>query len=209
MAIPVTCTCGQAYRLSDELAGKRVRCKRCSAVLAVPASSAAMGANEAAVIPKPSRVATPGPRPLQPSSQGTPKPKRADPDPPPVVEAVIAEPAEEKKPRRKKKRKRSLEERIRRAEEDDYDEGHPWRVLGFIGFALLMAALAFYFYWDLSRFEEEGGVRRLNRIVWVAYQVGGVWGPVLLCGALSAAGAVLAVLNLIGVRVAVDLSSDD
>ncbi len=271
MAIPVTCACGQTYRVGDALAGKRVRCKQCNAVLAVPASSPARpspapSASAAAAIskplprgpaPQPLQPPTPGPPPkptrpspssspspspspsapaaaaipkpaprgpvpgpLRPPTPGPPpKPKRADPVPPVLVEAeIVAEAAEEKKPRRKKKRKRSraagaseygdtLEGRLRQRAEEESD-AHPWRVLGFFGFALLMAGLALYFYWDLSRFEAEGGVRRLNRIVWLAYQIGGVWGPVLLFGALSAASAVLGVLNLIGVRVAIDLSDD-
>ena len=37
MAIKLNCPeCGKAYRLQDELAGKKVRCKACSAVMAVP-----------------------------------------------------------------------------------------------------------------------------------------------------------------------------
>lgn len=36
MTIKVTCSCGQAYRVKSELAGKRVRCKKCDAAIIVP-----------------------------------------------------------------------------------------------------------------------------------------------------------------------------
>lgn len=36
MAITTSCVCGKALRLRDELAGKRVRCPKCNAVLEVP-----------------------------------------------------------------------------------------------------------------------------------------------------------------------------
>jgi hypothetical protein len=36
MPIAVSCTCGKAFRLKDELAGRKVRCSACNAVIAVP-----------------------------------------------------------------------------------------------------------------------------------------------------------------------------
>jgi Flp pilus assembly protein TadB len=36
MAISLSCKCGRALRLKDELAGKRIRCPQCQEVLAVP-----------------------------------------------------------------------------------------------------------------------------------------------------------------------------
>src|SRR5262245_9080026 len=36
MPIPVSCACGRALRLKDDLAGRKVRCPTCGAVLTVP-----------------------------------------------------------------------------------------------------------------------------------------------------------------------------
>src|ERR1041385_3350665 len=36
MPIPIKCACGRSLRLKDALAGKKVRCPECSAVLSVP-----------------------------------------------------------------------------------------------------------------------------------------------------------------------------
>jgi hypothetical protein len=36
MPIPLTCTCGRSLKLRDELAGKKIRCPECAAVLGVP-----------------------------------------------------------------------------------------------------------------------------------------------------------------------------
>lgn len=38
--IPISCPCGERYSVSDELAGKRVRCRECRAVLPVPVRGA-------------------------------------------------------------------------------------------------------------------------------------------------------------------------
>jgi hypothetical protein len=37
MPIPVSCGCGRALRIKDELAGRKIRCPTCNAVLTVPA----------------------------------------------------------------------------------------------------------------------------------------------------------------------------
>ncbi len=36
MAITVTCACGQGFRVKDELAGKKVKCPKCSQLLSIP-----------------------------------------------------------------------------------------------------------------------------------------------------------------------------
>ncbi|HZU38752.1 MAG TPA: hypothetical protein VFA18_22685 [Gemmataceae bacterium] len=38
MPIPMSCTCGRSFYIKDELAGKRIRCPSCQAILAVPAA---------------------------------------------------------------------------------------------------------------------------------------------------------------------------
>jgi hypothetical protein len=40
MAIPVDCTCGQAFQVGDDLAGKRIKCPSCQAVLTVQGPAA-------------------------------------------------------------------------------------------------------------------------------------------------------------------------
>jgi len=60
--IKVTCKCGKVYKLSDEQAGKKVRCKQCKEVLEVPAPDAA---EEAAA---PAKEAAPAPAPAAPAA---------------------------------------------------------------------------------------------------------------------------------------------
>jgi hypothetical protein len=72
MAIVLPCECGKQLRVSEELAGKKVRCPICQAILAVPANGAD----------------TPQPRavPAAPSPPDTPRPApsvRASPQPVP------------------------------------------------------------------------------------------------------------------------------
>jgi hypothetical protein len=43
MPIKVACQCGQQFAAKDELAGKRVKCPKCAAVLTIPQASAAAG----------------------------------------------------------------------------------------------------------------------------------------------------------------------
>jgi hypothetical protein len=39
MHIDITCSCGQRYRVKESLAGKRVKCQKCAAAIAVPATT--------------------------------------------------------------------------------------------------------------------------------------------------------------------------
>src|SRR5439155_21125059 len=41
MAITVSCTCGQGFRVKDDLAGKTVKCPKCSGLLTIPAAQPA------------------------------------------------------------------------------------------------------------------------------------------------------------------------
>jgi MoxR-like ATPase len=63
--IKVTCKCGKAYKLSDEQAGKKVRCKNCKEVIEVPAAGAeaAAPAEEAAPAEKPAPAPKAAPAP--------------------------------------------------------------------------------------------------------------------------------------------------
>jgi MoxR-like ATPase len=71
--IKVTCKCGKAYKLSDEQAGKKVRCKKCKEVLEVPAPGAAEeAAPEAAPEPAPAPAA-----PAAPAAVDTPSVTKA------------------------------------------------------------------------------------------------------------------------------------
>ena len=62
-----------------------------------------------------------------------------------------------------------------------------WIKSALVGAACL--AGAGYFYWDLTRFEDEGGERRLRQPIAFLYNVAGKWGVVgffVLCGLASA-----------------------
>lgn len=63
MAIPVQCTCGQRFSANDDLAGKRMKCPKCSAILMIPATPVA-GTSQTAPIPKP---------PVTPTAASPPK----------------------------------------------------------------------------------------------------------------------------------------
>jgi hypothetical protein len=63
--------------------------------------------------------------------------------------------------------------------------------------APLMVAAAVYFYIDLTRFEEEGGTRRMNVIIIAVYHVLGKWGVV---GVFALAAIVFVVTGVMGFR---------
>jgi hypothetical protein len=74
MPIAFACPCGREYRVSDEHAGKRIRCRDCSNVIEVPLSEAA----EAAPPPSPTRsmaVAAEKPRYKLPTPSDDPPPR--------------------------------------------------------------------------------------------------------------------------------------
>lgn len=50
MAITFACGCGKSFSVADELAGKRVKCTACAAVLVVPAAPAKPAAKPRAVV---------------------------------------------------------------------------------------------------------------------------------------------------------------
>lgn len=57
MSLNVDCACGKAYRLNDDLAGKKFRCKECNAVLSVPAAESSEGSTETTQEPGESETA--------------------------------------------------------------------------------------------------------------------------------------------------------
>jgi MoxR-like ATPase len=61
--IKVTCQCGKEYKLSDEKAGKKVRCKNCSEIIEVPAA-ASEAVEEAGVVEAAAPAAAPAPKPV-------------------------------------------------------------------------------------------------------------------------------------------------
>jgi hypothetical protein len=58
MPIGVSCTCGKSFHVKDELAGKKIKCPVCQAVVEVPAASAVTGSPPPSQPPAP---VTPGP----------------------------------------------------------------------------------------------------------------------------------------------------
>lgn len=69
MPIKVTCVCGQSFAAKDELAGRRVKCPKCSQPLAIPAAGAIPAAPAG---PQLQPMAAPAPAPVaaQPVSPG-------------------------------------------------------------------------------------------------------------------------------------------
>ena len=59
MPIKVTCACGQSFAAKDELAGRTVKCPKCSRPLAIPAAGAGAAMPAAATQPMPQRPAMP------------------------------------------------------------------------------------------------------------------------------------------------------
>jgi hypothetical protein len=58
MAIPIICACGKNFHVNDELAGKRIKCPACNAVLLVPL-----------VAPEVFTLADPEPEPIRPGTR--------------------------------------------------------------------------------------------------------------------------------------------
>src|SRR4051794_8256135 len=82
--IPVSCACGKVLTVGDQLAGKKVRCLGCQAVLEVPLTMSVVEepanifegtlADVTAPVPKP---APPAPKPATPKPAAEPPPKRS------------------------------------------------------------------------------------------------------------------------------------
>lgn len=85
MAIAVTCECGRALRLKDELAGKKVRCPDCSATVVVPQPEPDEAAFEVLAADDPADAAPPSPirESLSERPRRPPPPPMDDDDPPP------------------------------------------------------------------------------------------------------------------------------
>src|SRR5688572_3853669 len=59
MPIKVTCACGQSFAAKDELAGRTVKCPKCSRPLAIPAAGGAAAIPAAATQPMPQQPMMP------------------------------------------------------------------------------------------------------------------------------------------------------
>jgi hypothetical protein len=78
MPIDLTCTCGRALVLRDELAGKVIRCPECQAELAVPAATAIRTAPEPVLDVLPAGPAA-EPTAVQAAAPPPPSPRRMNP----------------------------------------------------------------------------------------------------------------------------------
>jgi hypothetical protein len=194
LAIPVTCSCGQDYQLPDSLAGRKIKCKRCGGVVAVP------GAN-------PLQAASAPPKSVPPPRLEVPSPVAAS-APPEVPEK---EKRRKKKSRRGKKRSSyddyalgdSLEDRLR--ERSGSERGAAWiRSIKYFAFGVVLIALAAFLFVFFAQWEQEGGIRRLNVIIAFLYKVTGKWGTALIIGGLGLTSCVLGILNALGIFVVVE-----
>jgi hypothetical protein len=118
MPIQTTCPCGKAYRVKDELAGKRIRCSACRAVVEVPRPQRKTEVEEETLElvlleddpepgpanPAPSAAIQAEPPPL-PWERAEPTQAVPPPLPPPAPRARVAElEPEPRRPRRKRRR---------------------------------------------------------------------------------------------------------
>jgi hypothetical protein len=78
MAISMSCACGRALRLKDELAGRKIRCPQCSIVLQVPDGDVADDFEAAPDPPSPATAAIRTSSSYQPAPAPPPRP----PEPP-------------------------------------------------------------------------------------------------------------------------------
>jgi ssDNA-binding Zn-finger/Zn-ribbon topoisomerase 1 len=73
MPIKVTCACGQSFAAKDELAGRTVKCPKCSRPLVIPKTGAAGGAPAAPTATRPQQsAAAAGPAPAAPPAPAYP-----------------------------------------------------------------------------------------------------------------------------------------
>lgn len=73
MAVAVTCACGKALRVKDELAGRRVRCPGCGNTLTVPAPQNTGAEEIVELLPADAGSPMPPPRPLAPVQHISPQ----------------------------------------------------------------------------------------------------------------------------------------
>lgn len=69
MPIPIRCSCGKAFNLKDEMAGKALKCPACQAVIRVPAAGGAKAAT-----PTASKSATAPAKPAAPAAANPARP---------------------------------------------------------------------------------------------------------------------------------------
>ena len=77
MPIPLECACGRSLRIKDDLAGCKVKCPECSAVLVVPRPRSSPDEEDIGLIP-----------PEDSSEEPRAKPKRPRPDPEEMVQTA-------------------------------------------------------------------------------------------------------------------------
>jgi hypothetical protein len=77
MSIPLRCACGRSLRIKDDLAGCKVKCPECSAVLVVPRPRPSSDEEDIGLIP-----------PEDSSEELRAKPKRPRPDPEEMVQTA-------------------------------------------------------------------------------------------------------------------------
>jgi hypothetical protein len=189
MPISVTCACGQEYRLVDSLAGRKIRCKSCSAIIAVPGSN-------------PLQASSSPPRTAAPTGQEPPAP---------VAPEAPPERAKRRKKKIRKKRSSydayaesdSLEDRLR--DRSGSERKAAWtRSIKYFLFGLLLIGVAVFLFVLFTNLEEQGGRVRVHVIVAFLYKVTGKWGTTLIIGVLGLASCVLGVLNAMGIFVVVE-----
>jgi len=190
MAIEIRCECGARYRVPDNTAGRKVRCKHCEALVPVPVQQTPVEVQvevieeEAAVVEEPIQD---------------------------VEER--ARPKKEKKEKKKKRRDMSKEERWQSLEERlaSRDRGS-WRrnevrrgwkfVITGLGVIAVGVMLTVCLY--ILATGDPGHVATDYGIASVAYKIAGIWGPLIVCGIGGLVPIGLGIMNFMGVGIVVE-----
>ena len=198
MAIRVECDCGQEYRVIDSAAGKKMRCKECGDVIAIPA--------EEAPPPVPASAVRQAARAVRPSAAAAPKAAKSRPESSPEeddfgdpdyedYDDAPAPPAPPSKRKGSSARKRPAEAAV-----GSGDEKHPAAMIG-AGILYFVIGLGFY-YW-LGSIEDNGGSATMPRIVYAVYMIagkGGVLAIFSLIGIMGVGGGVIKLVQSAGRR---------
>jgi len=79
MPIPIRCSCGKAFNLKDEMAGKAVKCPTCQAVIRVPAAGGAKPTSAAGAKPTAAPAKPAAPAAAKPARPGNAQPSATRP----------------------------------------------------------------------------------------------------------------------------------
>jgi hypothetical protein len=98
----------------------------------------------------------------------------------------------------------SLEERLARRDEEGARRHEVRRGLRFLATGLLLIVIGVLLTWLLAELAKGGEIERGYGWLTVIYKVGGIWGPLIVCGIGGLIPCAIGILNLIGIGVVVE-----